>query len=103
MHDSADFTLRITVTAPEQAVDDYGPTRRFARTEEPVPQPRAAQLRSVPHAWMLVTENELPKVMAPSIPSPTAESAALRMQARAQTPRATPLSDDEDRRVQRRM
>jgi hypothetical protein len=127
MHDSADFTLRITVMAPERAVDDYAPTAPFERPkglpgvtgrpaprpqppqQPPRPMPRRAISTSAPTAPTL--QAEAPKVMAPSIPSPTAASALVRLTAGGMidvpppprpTPRAEPLSDDEEDRVLRR-
>lgn len=135
MHDVADFTLRITVMAPERAperaIDDYAQTQPFARpnglpgvTGRPASRPQAPQQppRPMPQRLLAVApvtpkaapsaptlQPDAPTVMAPSIPSPTLESALLRVKARGTielppppAPRASPLSDDEERRVVRR-
>src|SRR5262245_20600324 len=126
MHDSADFTLRITVTAPERQVDDYAPTTPFERpagiisdemsgelprvtarrplrpqAPQQPPRPMQPRLRAVPSAPTLQAEAPLylpkvvvdpPRVMAPSIPSPTL--------VRTPAARPAPLSEDEELHLQ---
>jgi hypothetical protein len=86
MQDPRDFTLRITVMAPERALDDAGPTKPFATFDgtqtahEPAPLPRLTPLPSLmpsprPTAAPLPSLSSLPR--APLAAEPWTSATAI--------------------------
>jgi len=93
MHDASDFSLRITVSPPEDAEDDVSPTRPFVRPELPGVDLRQTQQRAE-QAPRLPPPPPAPE---PLPPPPTLPRLGSPLPRPPQAP-----EDDEKTRVERR-
>ena len=96
MQDASDFSLPILIVLPERKVvaDEHAATTPFVRAPLPgVDPPSRAPLPAPRHAW-------------PSSPTKAAVPSRLKARILHAVPpppsRATPLSDDDEKRMQRR-
>ncbi|HEX6839006.1 MAG TPA: hypothetical protein VF334_20650 [Polyangia bacterium] len=94
MQDGSDFSLPIVVVLPERRVvvsDEHASTTPFVRAPLPGVDARPAPLPAARHAWL---------------PSKTVAARPRMRHLRSLPPpptRATPLSDDDEKRMQRRV
>jgi len=118
MQDASDFSLPITVVLPERRVvaDEHAATTPFVRAKlpgvdlRPANERRDAPASSPPPGAASPSQAPLPAPRHAWLPSPTRAGVPSRLKARSllglpppPAPRATPLSDDDEERMQRRV